>query len=357
MLWRPKARSHSSADELREARRVWREIHEDARWNPWVEDERAVEREQAMRVMAEWTRAEPGHRMMTKAQVEKLVDGWREEWQREWDAECAVRVARKPAFDEARATARLQLLEREAGLHIASERHRRLVSRELFPAMDDVRRGASVADAAERIERARSSVAELQALVGDPETVIDKEGWLPQERRELALTSFKYRRERKVRELREQLATLPATLKETQGREPRAKVREELRSAERALAFWLTIAPVPAEQMCSECEVPLDWHLRDGYVITEPMGPCPFWPGWRARMAKAREMLLSMLEAKKKQLAPPAAPKPEPLAVIKSRTPIEQVIAELTRLQQEHPGAEVRRGAANRWEIWPAGPA
>jgi hypothetical protein len=53
MLWRPKTRSRSSADELREARRVWHEIHEDARWNPWVEDERAVERERAMRVMAE----------------------------------------------------------------------------------------------------------------------------------------------------------------------------------------------------------------------------------------------------------------------------------------------------------------
>jgi len=50
--------------------------------------------------------------------------------------------------------------------------------------------------------------------------------------------------------------------------------------------------------------------------------------------------------------APPAQPKPQPLAVVPSGLPIAEVVAKLTELQQQFPGAEVRRGRANRWELW-----
>lgn len=63
-------------------------------------------------------------------------------------------------------------------------------------------------------------------------------------------------------------------------------------------------------------------------------------------------MILSSAAARQETTGPPA-PKPQPIAILKSGTPIDQVIAELTRISAEHPEAEVRRGNANRWEIWP----
>ena len=33
--------------------------------------------------------------------------------------------------------------------------------------------------------------------------------------------------------------------------------------------------------------------------------------------------------------------------------PIAEVIAKLTDLQEQYPDAEIRRGRANRWELWP----
>jgi hypothetical protein len=50
----------------------------------------------------------------------------------------------------------------------------------------------------------------------------------------------------------------------------------------------------------------------------------------------------------------PAKPKPEPLAVVPSGLPIGEVVARLQQLQAKHPDAEVRRGRANHWELWPA---
>ena len=42
-----------------------------------------------------------------------------------------------------------------------------------------------------------------------------------------------------------------------------------------------------------------------------------------------------------------------PIAVIDSGLPIEEVIARLNAVQVDHPGAQVRRGTGNSWEIWP----
>lgn len=190
-------------------------------------------------------------------------------------------------------------------------------------------------------------------LVGDPETVVAIDGSLPSEHREHNLFRFAFRRRQHVERLRESVAALPEKLKETKGREPRGAIRDELRKAERDLAFWLSIPRLEADDMCTECHSPLAWHLRRGHILGEHSSPCPAWPTWAARVQKAREMLLSFAAAKDKQTATTQPPKPQPIAVLKSRTPIEEVITELTRISAEHPGAEVRRGNANRWEIWP----
>ncbi|MEX2291808.1 MAG: hypothetical protein WD794_15965 [Mycobacteriales bacterium] len=345
--------SSVSAEEFRVAREVMMAIHQDARWNLWIERDRADELEHAMAAFDQWARAEPDHRPMNDSEVKDMLAGWEADWKREWSEACAAREERKAQFDPDRSEARLALLERQAQLNIATRRHGRLVSGELHPAMSEERRRAAIAEERERSARATDAVASLSSQVGDPEQVVDAQGWLPSERRDIALTGFSLRRQREVERLRATVAELPATLKATTGREPRAEVRSRLRSAESELAFWLAIPPLQAEEMCSECEDPLDWHERDGHLGSQPTGPCPWWPGWRARVQKARDMILSFAAARQAPPGPPA-PKPQPIAILKSGTPIEQVIAKLTRISAEHPAAEVRRGNADRWEIWPA---
>jgi hypothetical protein len=49
----------------------------------------------------------------------------------------------------------------------------------------------------------------------------------------------------------------------------------------------------------------------------------------------------------------PPAPEPRPIAVIAAGAPTEDVIAKLTAIQADHPGAQLRQGKRNRLEIWP----
>lgn len=79
--------------------------------------------------------------------------------------------------------------------------------------------------------------------------------------------------------------------------------------------------------------------------------PCPAWPGQRALHADLMKMLESF--RRRDELAKPAPPKPEPLAIIPSGLPIGEVAEKLKDLETKFPGAEVRRGRANHWELWP----
>lgn len=352
LLWKPRAGTRVSADEFAAARATMIEIHRDARWNPWVEQDRAAELELAMATFEQWTRAEPDRRVKTEVDIDAMLAEWEATWEAERKAQEAAQHGRKAQYDVDRESARLRLLELEAHTFIAALERDQLVSHERFPAMDDTRRAKAIAEEQARIDRATELIGALKPVVGDPETVSDVHGWLPSERRELSLSRFSSRRRREVERLRDEVATLPVTLKQAQGREPRAEIRQQLQRAERELAVWLAVEPLEAPDMCSECAQPMGWHLRNGYNLGEFAGPCAAWPSWRARLDKAREMILSW-SATKNPL-PPAPPKPQPIAVLKSGTPIEEVIARLTELSAQHPGAEVRRGNANRWEIWPA---
>jgi hypothetical protein len=49
----------------------------------------------------------------------------------------------------------------------------------------------------------------------------------------------------------------------------------------------------------------------------------------------------------------PPPPEPQALAVIPGGLPIEDIITRLTAIHADHPGATVRRGRRNQWEIWP----
>jgi hypothetical protein len=146
-----------------------------------------------------------------------------------------------------------------------------------------------------KIGHTSAVVRELSQQVGDVETVADKHGWLPSERRNLALTLFEARRVMEVRELRERVTVRRAELEEAKGRSERAPLRDALRKDTRRLEFLETIPPLTASDMCSECVTPIGWH---GFRF-EPSdacperGPCPTWPLWQQQVQQAREILLS----------------------------------------------------------------
>jgi hypothetical protein len=60
LLWRPKQGATTTAEVFLAARDLFLALNEESRWNPWVLEDRADDLEQAMSVMAQWTRAEPG---------------------------------------------------------------------------------------------------------------------------------------------------------------------------------------------------------------------------------------------------------------------------------------------------------
>src|ERR1022692_2318737 len=76
MLWRPKQGASSSPQEFLAARALFIELHQDSGWNPWVLEDRTDDLERAQTVMTEWTRAEPGHRTMTKKQLDEKMARW-----------------------------------------------------------------------------------------------------------------------------------------------------------------------------------------------------------------------------------------------------------------------------------------
>jgi hypothetical protein len=350
LLWKPKSGATSSGEQFSRARSLLLEIHRDASWNPWVEGDRAQEYQQATAVFEQWTRAEPGFRQLTSDEVDARMAAWDAEFQArnaERDRERAARVA---LYDAGREQARLALLEQQAILGHHTEDSTTCVSADGSPAMPEQRRREQIAELERSVAAVRTEVVRLQEAVGDVETVVDKRGWLPQERRELALMLFSARRCSEVRQLRERVREQHATLQATKGRAERAPIRAALNRDTQRLEFLMAIPPFEAADMCSECVSPARWH---GYVTTGAnlhAGPCPAWPRWAQRIRKVREMIAAAIKDKP---AEPPPPKPEPLAVIASGLPIAEVMRQLADVQARYPDARVRRGNRNRWEIWP----
>jgi small-conductance mechanosensitive channel len=191
-----------------------------------VEEDRTQENQQATAVFEQWTRAEPGFRQLTSEEVDAGMATWDAEFEArnaERDRQQAARVA---LYDEGREQARLALLEQQAILRHCSQKLDDLRERRRFPAMPEQPRRAQIAELQQSVAAARTAVVRLQEQVGDVETVVDQHGWLPQERRELALSLFSARRCSEVRELRERVREQPTTLQATKGRAERARRRD-----------------------------------------------------------------------------------------------------------------------------------
>ncbi|GAA3810105.1 hypothetical protein GCM10022226_33120 [Sphaerisporangium flaviroseum] len=317
MLWKPKPGATATAEEFIAARTRFVEINRDGRWNPWVLDERQAELDEAIAIMGQWTRAEPGHRRLTLKQLEARWERGDRKLERERAAADKQREARKQHYDPERAQARLSLIENLSILDHLQTEPAAFRDGSRFPGMEPDNRQKEMAELETKIERVQKFVKRLEAEVGDPEEVIDKNGWLPGERREALLFQYKYDRQFAVRDLRKQLAELQSTYKASKDRKERSDLRFKISMAQHKLDDLLAVPELAAEQMCSECATPMFKH---GWVTPPYDGPCPAWPGWAKRIHRAREMLATAVEANKRRKKPRAPPplKPEPLAVIPS---------------------------------------
>lgn len=351
-LWKPEPWATASAEEFSAARALIISLNEERRWNPWVAEDRADDLAAADAVFDQWTRAEPDFRPLSDEGIDERL--------KTQDARIAARVARREAerlarvvhFDEDRAAARLRLLEREAQLEHALDGRAALASGERAPAMEPSRRAAEIEELDTRIDQVRTDVDRLRVLVGDRESVVDEHGRLPADRRAITHMYFRIRREREVRELRASVSDIEQRLtSKGLDKSDRASLRRKLASDSRRLTQLAAMPPLTEADMCSECVSPSSWH---GYTAWggdfRTIAPCPAWPDWAARLQKVRAMLT--VPAAKETV--PATPQPQPLAVIPSGLPIAEVLQRLKDLQVKHPDAEVRRGARNKWEIWPA---
>ena len=348
MLWKPRKGATAPADEFVAARTLFIELNHEAMWNPWIRDERGADIDGAAEIMGQWQRAEPGYRHMTLKQWEAQQARRERARQKERAKDEARRERDKDRYDEQRATARLRLVEVQSRLdyEVAELAGYRDGSR--FPAMDAKRREQGIQELEEKVERLQAEVGKLVPIVGDPEGVVDEHGWLPRDRRQHTWWSYRLERERKVRDLKEQMPALEAALKACTDKGERRERRAKLAEANRKLDGLLAEGPFTAEEMCSECATPMAHH---GWVWP-PGSPCPAWPGWAARMREARRMLEEFSKRREAEALPPPKPKPQPLAVVPSGQPIGDVVAKLSELQRQYPDAEVRRGRANRWELW-----
>ncbi|WP_054814830.1 hypothetical protein [Nocardia arizonensis] len=354
LLWKPRPGATATAEQFVSARTLIVALHADSRWNPWILEDRADEYASATEIFKQWTRAEPDFEPRTAADI----DAGMEEWDREWKAEREhleqVRKSRIPQFDHARETARLRLLEAQAQLTHHLEQRDGLASGELFPKMPQKKRADDIAECSQRIGVLETELIELQQLLGDPETVVDEYGQLPADRRRMSLTRFQLRREQRVGELRESTCRAEAELA-TKGldRAARNKIRQTLNKDRGELDALVAVPPMHADSMCSECATPMTWH---GFVMSGHLaryqGPCPAWPRWAQHIDGVRKEFWALAAARREK--EPEAPKPQPIAVLPSKMSIAEVIERLTRIQSEHPDAEVRRGSRNKWEIWPA---
>lgn len=349
MLWKPRPGTTSTAEEFIAARAAFQAIAADSRWNPWAREDRADEWGRALQLMSEWQRAEPDHRQLTEAEIEAQWQQDDEKLRHELDAMRRRFERDRGHYDADRAVSRLRLIELRSRLSLDQEELAGLRDGSRFPAMLPDRRAEQIATLEHDIGATEGEIATLDATVGDPETVVDEHGRLPRDRREITHSLYRIHRTTRVGELRAQLPELNANVNAAENKSQRAACKKPLAEATDELAALVAIPPLTVDDMCSECATPMADH---GWVAQRTAGPCPSWPGWAARLEKVRAMMERAAQPKQPALEPVQAP--QPLAVIESGLSIAEVIVRLEQLQKAHPGAEVRRGRANRWELWPS---
>lgn len=349
-LWRAKPGATSTFEESVDARELWLDIHRDRFWNPWRFEEQAAEVKHAEQVMWEWERAEPGFRQKTKRQVDAEMRRWERQAEERKATRERERLANLERYDEARAAARLELLEHQCILHHKQTEVADFRSGNSLPGHGPKRRAERIATLGEEIAGHKAAIDRLAPIVGDPEDVPDEHGLLPRDRRLRAHYVYRERRIAEVRDLRNKLAELDGQINDTTDRHERSKLRADRDTKQRRLRELLAVPRQEVEDMCADCALPAQHH---GYVIPPYEWPCPAWPGQRAILERVRQLLESASRRRVAEEESPTPPKPEPLAIVPSGLSVAEVVQRLQELQTKFPEAVVHRGRANRWELWP----
>ena len=329
------------------------EIRRQARWSPWIRDDRAEELAAAETIVDQWQRAEPGFRQLTWAELEARMTADERRFEADSRRLAAERQARRAMFDPQRSAARLELLEYQARLQHALDGR----DAPAHPPTTSSGNRHTPAGEVDEVAEFEQKIAAVYAQIGDPDTVVDEHGWLPAERRQIALTEFRRWREHQVGDLRRSVSDLQSRLAGPNlAKAERSELRDQLRQTQQRLQVLEDLPPVTTAEMCSECPRPLQWHsfTVSGNLVGW-VGPCPAWPRWAERIRGIRAQMEQWAQREQERSAPvPDVPKPEPLAVIESNTPLAEVIERLSRIQVDYPDAQVRRGRRNSWEIWAA---
>ncbi|MEU8076077.1 hypothetical protein AB0B31_11560 [Catellatospora citrea] len=348
-IWtrKPGGRS-TAADLLREIDDLLKN-HIEREWDWWQEGRRDQERERQQAVLADWdngAKSPPG--FDPKAAAKKLIEDLRQEMEDERLARQALADAR---YDKDRESKRLQMLTAEADAAFFDH----VVQRPASPAQRD--------EAEQRSQRQRALAVTLREQLGDPEDVVDSDGFLPAQRREMNVSSHM-----------------------SFWRYPMLRGLHQGKQRKRFNAL-LSIRPIEADEMCSECQAPSYWH---SYALSlclfrgkpEPGSQAAelarMIPGWWDRCSACTtyqtehvwggslalpdfdgQQWAAMLPPVLKAIFVPDPPKPrqrvvrpKPLAVINAGT-IDDAMAKLAEAKSQFPDAVVRSGSNGSWELWP----
>ncbi len=353
VTWTRKPDAQSTPEQFLAALEAFLAMHSvAASWNWWREGQAKQERHRIEQIVFGWGNGAP-------PSTEGEAEAFAADYMKKFDADRARdrrnrqrRATRQ--YDPEQSKHRLQVLRLESDAafftHVASK-----------PKTPEQKAAAE-----QRATSALKKAAELRESIGrDLERIIDVHGCTPAERREHHLRShMDYWRHRRL--------------------------REWSTADKRRFKALLAMPPLNPADMCSECEAPAAWHDYD--ISLRLFHPAPeagsqaeaiarAMPGWWERCPACTaykvehvwggkgtlpgfdgEQYLTMLPpllravfgpAPQRQPKPPAAPKPKPLAVIPGGLPVDAVLVHLVEAQKRYPGAEVRRGSGDGWELWP----
>lgn len=348
-LWKPLLGCTTTFDELLNAQQRWMEIFHETSWNPWREDELKPEVDHVERVMEEWTRGEPDWRPPTKWRIGAINAAITRKVNRAHAADEARWERDKARYDPEREKARYALLERESIHASLEEQLAAYRGGKRFPSLNPEKRSKDIADLEAKFSRNEMEIARLTPIVADREDVVDEDGKLPRDRRKWNLIWYRITRRERVEGLMQSTSALRDQIKATKDRSEKSRLKTELWFEERRLNSLLAVPILAAEAMCADCYTPWFQHVSGGDGFDSR--PCPRWPLFAAQMEKVWDIMRSASE--RAQTATPEPEKPQPLATLSGNLPIADVIERLSDLQKAHPDAVVKRGRANRWELWP----
>src|SRR5215475_11508498 len=200
-----------------------RKDHVELEWDWWQEGRREQEDERRWAILREWENDAPNR--PDEPQAEAAANAYVEDFDRRMKAKerQRVRLAAK-RYDEQREQLRLAMMQAEADAAFFTH----VLEAPTSPALADI--------AAQRMAKTQAAAQQMREQLGDPEDVIDGNGFYPADRRSMNLSSHM-----------------------TFFRHPMLREMHSGKQRKRFNAL-LAVRPIDSAAMCSECQAPSRWH-------------------------------------------------------------------------------------------------